>query len=83
MSCITWRIIRSAEKGKDMAETEKKVSELTRADLGRTVRYAPDEDTRDKGVIKSVGHYDGTTLLDLDGTSHQVPDPDVTVTFLD
>lgn len=66
-----------------MAETTKKISELVRADIGRKVRYAPDEDTRDTGLIDSVSHFGAQTFLSIDNSSHKVEDAEATVSFLD
>lgn len=66
-----------------MPETTKKIADLVRADVGRKVRYEPDQDTRDVGVIFSVGHHNAQTFLTIEGTQHLVGDPEATVDFLD
>lgn len=66
-----------------MPENTKKISDLVRSDVGRKVRYEPDEDTKDTGVIDSIGHHASQTFLSIDHTTHRVADMDATVEFLD
>ncbi|WP_461169282.1 hypothetical protein [Arthrobacter sp. Z1-15] len=66
-----------------MAAETKKVSELNRSDMGRKVRYEPDEDTRETGVLTYVAHFVTSSTLNFETSQHTVTDADATVTLLD
>lgn len=65
-----------------MAAETKKVSELALTDIGRKVRFAPDEETLDVGMLESFAHYEAQSFLTIDGTQHVVTDREVGLGFL-